>query len=609
MKPMLLTDSNEIPMGDEWLYETKYDGFRCTLEWVEKVPILKSRNDNELNKMFPEIIAFCNEIYESIKAHLPLFLDGELVYLVNNIQSNFSIVQQRGRMRNKEVITEHARKFPCHYVVFDLLKYRGEDQFNRYITTRKQILDKLFRGVQLPIKINYENTKRLQSIDVFVESEDLWNSIKIYNGEGMIAKKKMSKWLSDTRSKNWLKIKNWRFVSVIVFKYDTGNGYFSGGVYQDDNLIEIVTFKHGLREEEMKTLITFFQSNGRKVNETISVEPSVCVDIACIDFDGSKLREPQFHVFRFDLNPDQCIWQQMQRQLQPIPEAVQVTHPNKPVWPIIGINKDEYLLYLQTVAPHMMPFLRDRLLTVIRFPHGALGESFYQKNSPDNIPEFVSTEHVEGTNFILCNNIETLLWLGNQLALEFHIPFQTMNTEKPSEIVFDLDPPSVNEFDLAISAAVKMKAIFDQFKLKSFIKTSGGKGMQIYIPLPIDTFTYEETGIFTEFVCNFLVKQYPQWFTTERLKKNRGNKLYLDYVQHREGKTIIAPYSTRGNEKGLIATPLNWDEVNDSLRPEKFTINAVLERIRVVGNPFTNFRDIGELQDFKSVLNQLEGIR
>lgn len=108
-----------------------------------------------------------------------------------------------------------------------------------------------------------------------------------------------------------------------------------------------------------------------------------------------------------------------------------------------------------------MPFLRDRLLTIIRFPHGVVCESFYQKNSPNNIPEYVTTKQVEDTNFILCNNIETLLWLGNQLALEFHIPFQSIHTEKLTEIVFDLDPPSVNEFHLAVSAALKMKAIFD----------------------------------------------------------------------------------------------------------------------------------------------------
>ena len=152
-----------------------------------------------------------------------------------------------------------------------------------------------------------------------------------------------------------------------------------------------------------------------------------------------------------------------------------------------------------------------------------------------------------------------------------------------------------------------MKVIFDQFGLESFIKTSGGKGMQIYIPLPFNTFSYEETGIFTEFVCKFLVEQYPDWFTIERLKKNRGNKLYLDYVQHREGKTIIAPYSTRGIGKGLVATPLYWDEVNEQLSPEQFTIQHVIERTQQIGNPLKDFQVVGERQKFRTVIEQLGG--
>jgi bifunctional non-homologous end joining protein LigD len=132
--------------------------------------------------------------------------------------------------------------------------------------------------------------------------------------------------------------------------------------------------------------------------------------------------------------------------------------------------------------------------------------------------------------------------------------------------------------------------------------------MQIYIPLPLDKFSYEETGIFTKFVCDFLIEQNPQWFTTERLKKNRNNKLYLDYVQHREGKTIIAPYSPRGNEKGFIATPLFWEEVNETLNPSMFTISSVLARINKVGNPFSSFRQSENDQKFAVVLNQLKGL-
>ncbi|MGE7624537.1 DNA ligase D [Viridibacillus sp. NPDC096237] len=607
MKPMLITAATEIPQGDEWLYEAKYDGFRCELEW-ENEPILKSRNGNILNQKFPEIINYCLEIKEQINSFLPLTLDGELVFLTNNFQSNFSVVQMRGRMRCQNTINKHADAFSCHYVVFDCLKYKGKSQTNSYLKKRKEVLQKLFEMLNLPTSINYQDVNRIQSIDVFQNSKLLWKEILISSGEGIIAKRKNSKWISDKRTTNWLKIKNWRYVSVILIKYNKSNGFFSGAIYRNESLVEVVTFRHGLNEEELHTLITLFQTNGTERKGIWGIAPSICVEIACIDFMGETLREPSFHSFNFEKKIEDCNWKQMQRQLFPFPESVQVTHPDKPIWPARNILKEDYLLYLQQVAPYMLPFLRDRNLTVIRFPHGATGESFYQKSSPENTPDFVTTKQIGDTNFIICNNIEALLWLGNQLALEFHIPFQTIHTNKPTEIVFDLDPPSVNEFHLAVRAALHMKVIFDQFQLRSYVKTSGGKGMQIYIPLPKDTFTYEETGIFTKFVCDFIIEQDPQWFTTERLKKNRNNKLYLDYVQHREGKTIIAPYSPRGNEKGLIATPLLWDELNENLNPGIFTITAVLERIKKMGNPFQTFQQNENEQKFTDVLKQLQSL-
>lgn len=605
---MLLTASTEVPIGNEWLYETKYDGFRCILEW-DKEPLLKSRNGKLLNNMFPEIISFCHEIYDKIKPFLPLTMDGELVHLVNNFQSDFSKVQLRGRMKNIDTIKNNAEIFTCHYVVFDLLIYKGKDLTKLPLTKRKQQMSRLFNKVKLPVSINYQDTNRLQAINVYEDSPLLWERIVTNNGEGLIAKQTKSTWNSAERTNKWLKIKNWRYISIILTKYDKSNGFFHGVVYQNGLLVEVVTFRHGLSEVELATLITLFQTKGTQLSNNIwELEPSICVEIACIDFDGKKLREPRFHLFKLNTDIQDCSWEQMQKQLYPLPPTTKITHPDKPIWPKSGIQKDDYLMYLQRIAPYMLPFLKDRLLTVIRFPHGVPGESFYQKNSPDYVPDFVATKKMDDINYIMCNDLETLLWLGNQLALEFHIPFQTVHTNNPTEIVFDLDPPSVKEFSLAVEAAQQMKVIFDQFRLHSFVKTSGGKGIQLYIPLEEDSFTYEETGIFTKFICDFLVEQQPKWFTTERLKKNRGNKLYLDYVQHKEGKTIVAPFSPRGNELGLIATPLKWEEVKESLKPDTFTIPSVLDRITKQGDPFKYFRVNSEKDNFAMVLKQLKDL-
>lgn len=601
---MLLSETNDIPSGDEWLFETKYDGFRCLLVWDEE-PKLISRNGRHLNHLFPEILAFCQQIYASIQTFLPLTLDGELVYLRNHFKSDFAVVQKRGRMQNQDVIQEHAHSCPFHYLAFDVLTLKGESLQNHYLKTRKEQLGKLATKFKWP-SVNYENPTPIQVIRGSEEHESLWQSIKLYNGEGIVAKKKTSKWLENIRSNHWLKIKNWRYVTVIVTQYDHSNSYFHGAVFEDNQLREVVTFKHGMTEEEHQTLVKFFQTNGLRKKELWALEPSICVDIACIDFDGSKLREPRFHAFRLEISPEECHWLHMQRQLYPIPDSVAITHPDKPVWSNMGITKDQYLFYLQNISPYVMPFLKDRPLTLIRYPHGVPGESFYQKSKPEKMPNFVATAVMDDIDYIVCNNLETLLWLGNQLALEFHIPFQTHHSPYPTEIVFDLDPPSVQDFSLAVSGALDLKNIIDYFQLQSFVKTSGGKGLQLYIPLPANTFTYEEVRIFTEFVCRFLCEQKPNLYTIERLKKNRHEKLYLDYVQHAEGKTIIAPYSTRGNEMGLVATPLLWEEVNENLTPTLFTIPFVMERMKKMSNPFQLFREVGEEQNFQAVLDQLK---
>lgn len=610
MKPMLLTPAEDLPAGNEWLYEIKYDGFRCLLIWEEQTPRLISRNEKPLNKMFPEIVQFCEDLYDKVKPYLPLVLDGEIVHLVNSYQSDFSVVQTRGRMSSKPVIQNHMNHFACHFVVFDLITLRGENFMDLTLAKRKEQLKKLFKTLSLPLQVDYQDMKSLQAIDVFKKRDDAWNKTVAGHGEGMIAKKKSSKWQVGKRSSYWLKQKNWRYISVFLTRWDKNNGYFMGAVYdQEDNPTEIVHFRHGLNTEEEETLMALFQSRGEKRSSTIwELPPSICVDIACISFDGKHLREPRFHAFNFEKNPEECTWKTLRRQLLPLPEKVETSHPDKPVWPAIAIDKDDYLMYLQLIAPQLLPFLKNRLLTVIRYPHGATDEKFYQKNCPDYAPDFVQTKQVADIRYILCNDMETLLWLGNQLALEFHIPFQTIDTDCPTEIVFDLDPPSVNEFSLAIEAAARMKAIFDQFELHSFVKVSGGKGLQVYLPLPKNTFTYEETRLFTSFVCTFLCEQEPQWFTTERLKKNRNNKLYLDYIQHDDGKTIIAPYSPRGNEQGLIAVPLNWEEVNSSLTPALFPLPAVIERMKHQTDPFAPFRRAAEDQPFAHVLRQLKDL-
>jgi bifunctional non-homologous end joining protein LigD len=281
---------------------------------------------------------------------------------------------------------------------------------------------------------------------------------------------------------------------------------------------------------------------------------------------------------------------------------IELTHLDKVLWPKPKITKSHYLHYLSQSAHHLLPLLNNRHLTVIRYPHGITGDFFFQKNCPPYAPSFVQTHPHDGTRYIVCSNLATLIWLGNQLALEFHIPFQPMGQNKPSEIVFDLDPPDRSRFNVAVTAALYMKELFDQLALTSFIKTSGNKGLQVYLPLPENTYTYQETRLFTSFIARYLIAKAPQLFTTERLKKKRQGRLYIDYVQHAPGKTIIAPYSPRANPLGTVATPLDWKEVTPDLRPQHFTMHTVIQRLKQKKCPFHAIEHVRDKQPFGEIL-------
>ncbi|OAS86730.1 ATP-dependent DNA ligase [Metabacillus litoralis] len=591
MKPMLPTLHSEIPKGADWVYETKYDGFRAILTITNQTFDIISRNEKPLNHTFPEILAEIQQLHQKLEPFLPLTLDGEIVYLTSKHFSDFEQLQIRGRLKNKEKISEAATQFPCRYLAFDLLEFNGKSIQNEPLVTRKEQLQKLFKALNLKPIVDPSLSNLLQYVPYTPQYTDLWKEMRLDDGEGIIAKQLKSKWESGVRTKQWLKVKNYKHASLFISGYDKQNGYFHVAVLKSEEIIQVGVFSHGISSEEREALIKIVKENKRSETPSfVEIDPAIVVELQFLSLYKEQLREPSFSSFRFDKHPGECTWDQLLLSTAPIHEEVIFTHPDKPLWETMDIKKEQFLSYLYQISPLMLPFLKNRLLTVIRFPHGMFGEAFYQKNRPDYTPSFIKTKKHEDIEYIICNDLSTLLWLGNQLAFEYHIPFQTIDTEYPTEIVFDLDPPSKEYFSLAIKAATEMKKIFDQFGLKTFPKLSGNKGLQIHIPLSKNSLSYDETRVFTAFIAEFLVTSFPDDFTIERMKKNRGNRLYVDYIQHAEGKTIIAPYSLRGKKEGAyIAAPLDWSEVNDSLSVDQFTIENVLKRANSIGCPFHEY--------------------
>ncbi|WP_223700596.1 DNA ligase D [Sutcliffiella deserti] len=611
IKPMLLTLHRDPPVGEEWGYEVKYDGFRC-LVFLDKDNItLQSRNGKSLNNHFPEIIDFLEALVQQDKLlqFIPLVLDAELTILTSPWKGNFTAIQKRGRTKTKETVLDLAQSTPATLLAFDILKASGKTLVSLPFQTRKAKLKEIFTLLDLPLSPNTYSSVPLQYVPYQLNGDMLFKKIKENHGEGIIAKKTSSTYQAGKRTPDWIKIKNFRNISCFITAYQKDNGYFHVAVMNQDRILPIGLFSHGMSSEERRALIAVVKENSKNEdNLFVYVEPGICVELYYLELYQGQLRHPEFRRFRFDIQVKDCTWNSLRSSNLDLPKSVQITHPEKPLWEEPFFSKLDYLQYLTEASPFLLPFLKNRLLTVIRYPHGMSGEKFYQKNRPDYAPEYVETSVNDGIHYIVCNNLETLVWLGNQLAIELHIPFQKTGSLLPCEIVFDLDPPSEKFFANAVIGALMMKEIFDQLQLASFVKTSGRKGLQVYIPLPEETFTYEQTRKFTEFVANYLVSKEPELFTIERLKKNRGTRVYVDFIQHAEGKTIIAPYSLRENSLPTVATPLNWSEVNQGLRPKQFTVSNVLERLKEKGDPFHSYHLKQDRQPFDKVLSFLDQV-
>ncbi|PGS56371.1 DNA ligase D [Bacillus sp. AFS041924] len=381
---------------------------------------------------------------------------------------------------------------------------------------------------------------------------------------------------------------------------------FLVGIIKGNDIVHIGSFSKGISEDEKSILIQAIEANKKSMDDNlITVEPGICIELEFQIIVNAQLKNVKFLSFQLQQVWKECTWDGLLLNNLSLEQELTLTSPEKVIWKSPYINKESYLSYLAQIATYMLPFLKNRLLTTIRFPNGIEGESFFQKNCPDYAPNFIKTKELEGNHFIICNDLSTLLWLGNQLAIEYHIPFQTYEAENPIEIVFDLDPPNTEAFSLAIKAALELKIIFDSFQIKSYPKVSGSKGIQIHIPIKENSLTYDDTRVFTSFIAHYLIEKFPDDFTIERLKKNRGNRLYIDYVQHAKGKTIICPYSTRGKEKPTVATPLIWAEVNDELKIETFTIPFVLNRLENSSCPMDDYFE----QDNISLVNLISTIK
>lgn len=270
-------------------------------------------------------------------------------------------------------------------------------------------------------------------------------------------------------------------------------------------------------------------------------------------------------------------------------QAVTLTNLDKPMWPESGLTKGDYIQYLLAMAPVLLPHLRGRPLVLTRYPGGWEGKWFYQKNTPATAPAWLQTwtdtKGERPIRYVVCNDMQTLAWLGNQAALELH-PWYALaaDPDHPTTAVIDLDPSAGTDFDDARELAFAVRHILTGLGLRVYPKTSGATGLHLYIPLaPVHT--YDETVAFTRRVCELIEQAVPSRATTERAVKDRTGRVYLDFLQNGRGKTLASVYGPRPRPGAPVSVPVTWDELK-TVRPGQFTLRNVPERVRAIGDVF-----------------------
>jgi len=268
--------------------------------------------------------------------------------------------------------------------------------------------------------------------------------------------------------------------------------------------------------------------------------------------------------------------------------TVELSHTGKVLFPDDKITKGDLVAYYQRAAEVMLPWLRDRPVAMRRYPDGITGPGIMQKNVPGYFPDWITRAEVpkQGGSLqqVICDKPATVVYLANQACIEFHAFLSRLGRlDDPDQVIFDLDPPDANRFGDVRSIALRLRQLLeDELGLATFVKTTGGKGLHVHVPLNA-TADFDTARGFTQEVAALLAARNPDLATTEQRRDKRGDLIYLDVMRNSYAQLAVAPYSVRARPGAPVATPLNWDELNDKLHPGQFTIKTVPDRISDLG--------------------------
>ena len=603
--PMLAT-AGDLPRDEErWSFEIKWDGVRALIYSEPGRLRIEGRRLTDMTERYPELRPLNRQL-----GSRDAVLDGEIVAFDDDGRPSFERLQHRMHLTGESRIKRRAKEIPVVLAIFDLLYLDGRDLMRLPYEERRARLDEL--GLEGPAwRTPAAHPGEGTALRAATEQQGL---------EGIVAKRLDSPYEPGRRSPRWLKIKDKRRQELVIGGWIPGEGkrettigallvgfHTPEGTFRFGGRVGTGFTQKALREleerlEPLRRRTSPFDGGPKPPKGSVFVEPELVCEVEYTEWtDEMVLRHPAFKGLREP--SDEGVLRNLKKLQGNAFEAkvdgrtLRLSNLDKVLYPKAGFTKGDVIDYYARIAPVLIPHLHGRPLTLKRYPDGVEGEYFYEKQCPSHRPDWVETASIwsrhnkSNIDFCLANDLPTLVWTSNLADLELHTSLSlAAEITRPTMMVFDLDPGAPADIVDCCRVGVWVRELFDGLGMESFAKTSGSKGLQVYVPLNVET-GYDQTKPFARAVAELLEKQHPAHVVSRMTKSLRPGKVLVDWSQNDEHKTTVNVYSLRAKERPTVSTPVGWDEVEACLRTEDaevltFASDQVLSRVDELGDLF-----------------------
>jgi bifunctional non-homologous end joining protein LigD len=608
VKPMLAETAEKAFTDPAWLFELKYDGYRVLAGREAGRPHLVYRRGGDATPLYPEVARGLSAL-----PYGDLVLDGELVVLDEEGRPSFQRLQRRAQQRRTADVQRGALETPATYYAFDLLGFEGFDLRPLPLVERKRMLRSL-----LP------RAGPLRYLDhVGEQGEAFYAEVSRMGLEGLVAKRADSPYCAG-RSPHWRKLRTERTDDFVVVGFTepqggrVGFGALHLAAWDAGTLVYCGRAGSGFSEEQLVALRGALEGERRETpacqgplpsdRAHVWVEPRLVAEVRYLAWtEEGLLRQPVFVRLRDDKPPEECAvpkgrggaaFEEALPKGLSAPDAAEAprgtertvpfTNLAKVFWPDEGYTKGDLVEYYRAISPWLLPYLRDRLLVLTRFPDGIEGKSFFQKDAPGFAPGWVRLERVwsesarREIDYFVAGDVESLLYVANLGTIPLHVwASRTTDLAHPDWCILDLDPKTA-PFLHVVEVARGVRDLAEEIGLPAYVKTSGSTGLHVLVPLG-GLLTFEQCRQLGELLARVVAGRLPDIATTIRLPNDRGGRVYVDYLQNGHGKLLAAPFTARPVPGALCSAPLLWDEVDETLDPRRFTIRTLPERMSVFG--------------------------